>query len=69
MTCHMAMPCVEKKTPCEDIDVETMMRPDAGSTAPNVRERVKLTLTIPTFETFLVIDTCAGGGIDLSKRI
>ena len=63
MTCHMAMPCVEKKTPCEDVDVETMMRPDAGSTALAGTERVKLTHAIPTCETFRTIDTCAGGGI------
>ena len=67
MTCHMAMPCVEKKTPCEDVDVETMMRPDVGSTAPTGTERVKLEYAIPTCETFLTIDTRAGGGICLNR--
>ena len=39
------------------------MRSDAGSTAPTGSERVKLTSEIPTCETCLMIDTCAGGGI------
>ena len=39
------------------------MRPDAGSTAPNGTERVKLTSAIPTCAKFLLRDTCAGGGI------
>ena len=46
MTCHVAMPCVERKTPCEDVNVETMMRPNVGSTAPNKTEHVELTPTI-----------------------
>ena len=71
MTFLMAIPCVERKTPCEYFNVETMMRPDAGSTAPTGTERVKLISAIPTFETFLMRDTGAGGGIcpNLSKRI
>ena len=59
MTCHMATPCVEKKTLCEDVE----MRPEAESTAPTGTERVKHTKTILTCETFLMIDTCVGGGI------
>ena len=50
MTCHTAVPCVERKTPCEDVNVETRMRWDAGSTAPTGTECVKL-----------FSDTCAGG--------
>ena len=57
------MPCVERTTPCEDVNVETMMRPDAGSTAPTGTERVKLTYVVPTCETVLMWDKCAGGGI------
>ena len=34
----------------------------AGSTAPTGSERVKLISSIPSFETCLMIDTCAGGG-------
>ena len=39
------------------------MRSDAGSTAPTMSERVKLTTAIPTCETCLMADTCAGGRI------
>ena len=63
MTRHMAMPCVERKTPCEDVNVETMMRPDASGTAPTGTECVKIISAIPTCETFLMWDKCAGGGI------
>ena len=55
------------ETPCEDVNVETMMRLDAGSTAPTRTECVKHTYIIPTFETFLVWDKC--GRRHLSKRI
>ena len=43
--------------------LETTMRSDVGSTAPTGSERVKLTSAIPTCETCLMTDTCAGGGI------
>ena len=39
------------------------MRLDAGSTAPTGSGRVKLISAIPTCETCLMVDTCAGGGI------
>ena len=39
------------------------MRSDAGSAAPTGSERVKIISAIPTCETCLMIDTCAGGGI------
>ena len=43
--------------------LETTMRSDAGSTAPTGSERARLTSAIPTCETCLMTDTCAGGGI------
>ena len=43
--------------------LETTMRSDAGSTAPTGSGRVRLTSAIPTCETCLMTDTCAGGGI------
>ena len=52
-----------EKTPCEDVNVETMMRPDASGTAPTGTECVKIISAIPTCETFLMWDKCAGGGI------
>ena len=39
------------------------MMSDAGSTAPTGSERAKLTYAVPTGETCLMTDTCAGGGI------
>ena len=39
------------------------MRSDAGSTAPTGSGRVRLTSAIPTCETCLMTDICAGGGI------
>ena len=39
------------------------MRSDAGSTAPTGSGCVRLTSTIPTCKTCLMMDTCAGGGI------
>ena len=63
MTFHMAMPCVERKTPGDDVNDKTMTRPDAGSTVPTGTERVQFTHVIPTCETCLMMDACAGGGI------
>ena len=39
------------------------MTSDAGSTAPTGSRRVRLTSAIPTCNTCLMMDTCAGGGI------
>ena len=44
------------------VKIETTMRSDAGSTAPTGSGRVRLTSAIPTCETCLMTDTCAGGG-------
>ena len=43
--------------------LETTMRSDEGSIAPTGSERARLTFAIPTCETCLMTDTCAGGGI------
>ena len=53
----------KRKTPCARVKIETTMRSDAGSTAPTGSRRVRLTSAIPTCETCLMTDTCAGGGI------
>ena len=42
--------------------LETTMRSDAGSTAPTGSERARLTSAIPTCDTCLMTDTCAGEG-------
>ena len=54
---------VKRKTPCARVKIETTMRSDAGSTAPTGSGRVRLTSAIPTCETCLMTNTCAGGSI------
>ena len=51
------------KSSCACVKIETTMRSDAGSTAPTGSECVKLISAVPTCETCLMMDTCAGGGI------
>ena len=63
MTFPMAIPCMERKTPCEYFN-ETMMRPDAGSTALTGTEHLKLISAVPTCATFLMRDTCAAEASD-----
>ena len=52
-----------KRSSCARVKIETTMRSDAGSTAPTGSERARLTSSIPTCETCLMTDTCAGGNI------
>ena len=59
----VTVPHVKRKSSCACVKIETTMRSDAGSTAPTGSERVKLISAIPTCETCLMTDTCAGGGI------
>ena len=59
----VTVPHGKRKTPCARVKIETTMRSDAGSTAPTGSERARFTSTIPTCETCLMTDTCAGGGI------
>ena len=59
----VTVPHVKRKSSCACAKVERTMRTDAGSTAPTGIERVKLISAIPTCETCLIMDTCAGGGI------
>ena len=56
-------PHVKRKSPCACVEIETTMRSEAGSAAPAGSECVKLISAIATCETYLMIDTCAGGGI------
>ena len=59
----VTVPHVKRKSSCAHVEIETTMRSDACGTAPTGSERVKLKSAIPTCETCLMIDTCAGGGI------
>ena len=63
MTFPMVLPCGGRKTSCEHNNADTTLRSDAGSTAPNKTECVKLSPTISTCGTFRMWDICAGGGI------
>ena len=54
---------VKRKSSCARVKIETTMGSDVGSTAPTESGRVRLTSAIPTCETCLMTDTCAGGGI------
>ena len=55
----------KRKSTCARVKIETTMRSDAGSTAPTVSGRLRLTFTIPTCKTCLMMNTCADGGICL----
>ena len=59
----VTVPHGKRKTPCARVKIETTIRSDAGSTAPTGSERARVTSAIPTCETCLMTDTCAGGGI------
>ena len=59
----VTVPHVKRKPSCACVKIERTMMSDAGSTAPTGSERVKLTSAIPTCETCLMTDTCAGEGI------
>ena len=59
----VTVPHVKRKPSCACVKIETMMRSVAGSTAPTGTGHVRLTFTIPTCKTCLMMDTCAGGGI------
>ena len=59
----VTVPHAKRKSPCARVKIETTMRSDAGSTAPTGSGRVRLTSSIPTCKTCLMMDTCADGGI------
>ena len=52
-----------KRSSCARVKIETTMRSDAVCPAPTGTERAKIISAIPTCETCLTTDTCAGGGI------
>ena len=59
----VTVPHGKRKSPFARVKIEITMRSDVGSTAPTGSGRVRLTSAIPTCETCLMTDTCAGGGI------
>ena len=59
----IAMPCVKNKTSCEFSSEQTVRSPGAGSFAPAETQRVRPIAAIPSNETYLMMDTCAGASI------
>ena len=59
----IAMPCVNNKTSCEFCSEQTVRSPGAGSFAPAETQRVRPIAAIPSNETYLMMDTCAGASI------
>ena len=64
----VTVPHVKRKSSCACVKIDTTMMSNAGSIAPIGSGRVRFISAIPTCETCLMIDTCAGGR-HLSKRI
>ena len=62
-TIIVAMPCANNETSCNSSSEQTVMRPGAGSIAPADTQRVRPIAAIPSNETYLMVDTSAGGSI------
>ena len=58
-----AMPCVNNETSCEFSSEQTVRSPGAGSFAPAETQRARPIAAIPSNETYLMMDTCAGASI------
>ena len=59
----IAMPCVNSETSCEFSSKQAVGRPGAGSFAPAETQRVSPIAAIPSNETYLMMETCAGASI------
>ena len=59
----IALPCANSETSCESSSEGSVMSPGAGSIAPEEMEHTRLLAAIPSCETCLIMDTCAGGSI------
>ena len=59
----IAMPCANSETSCEFSSEEAVRSPGAGSFAPAETQRVRTIAAIPSNETYLMMDTCAGASI------
>ena len=57
------MPCVNNDTSCEFSSEQTVWSPGAVCFAPAETQRVRPIAAIPSHETFLMMDTCAGASI------
>ena len=59
----VAIPCVNNETSCEFSSEQTVRSPGAGSFALAETQRVRPIAAIPSNETYLMMDTCAGASI------
>ena len=59
----MAMPCGNSETSCESSSEQAVRSPGAGSIAPAETTLVIPIAAIPSNETYLMMDTCAGASI------
>ena len=59
----IAMPCANSETSCESSSEQTVRSPGAGSFAPAETQQVRPIAAIPSHETHLMMDTCAGASI------
>ena len=59
----IAMLCINNKTSCEFSSEQTVRSPGAGSFALAETQRVRPIAAIPSNETYLMMDTCAGASI------
>ena len=57
------MPCANSETSWESSSEQTVTRPGAGSIAPAETQHVRPIAAIPSNETYLMMDTCAGASI------
>ena len=57
------MPCVKNETSCEFSSEQTVRSQGAGSFAPAETQRMRSIAAIPSNETYLMMDTCAGASI------
>ena len=59
----IATPCVNNETSCEFSSEQAVRSRGAGSFAPAETQRVRPIAAIPSTETYLMMDTCAGASI------
>ena len=62
-TLIVAMPCVNREPTCESSSEKTVMRSGAGSIEPEETDLMRPMAATLSSETYLMMDTCAGGSI------
>ena len=59
----IVMPCANSETSCESSSEQAVRVPGAGGIAPAETQQVRPIAAIPSSETYLMMDTCAGASI------